>query len=582
MWIGFVVLCVAAGDGGSGHAATERSPSVVANQVGFARTGPKAALLLNFTPAKAPPALLMEAASGAAVGRFETKYLGKDRDSGDIVHRVDFSAYRRPGRYYVRVGKYTSQPFVISKRPLSKVFRLLLRSYYLQRCGVELRDEVTGIRHAACHLEDGTIARSDGVEKKGGAFRSSGGWHDAGDYGKYMATTAISVARLLELFERVPALFFDGHLDIPESDNGVPDVLDEVRVAVDWMLTMQRSDGAAYRKIGGAKWPPLVSPEEDAQERFVYGVSTPETAKFAAALAIAARVYKAYDAVYAKKCLAAAERAWSYLERHPEMEVDWAKEDDGGSGKYLYSTIDSEEALKHDVDDRVWAAAELFAASRVSKYRAYLMGSLTRLSYTLFEWKDPAPMAFVRAVFRLENDLPRKLVRKLRTEILRRAKAAYLRTRKSGYQLANERFIWGSNKMVAEEGITLMVAYRLTGERRYVEAAWEQLNFLLGKNHFGISFVTGVGAHSVENLHHIFGRSKKLHLPGFLVGGPNNLAQAGHAPKNRRHLSYIDDARSYATNEYAIDYNASLIGLIGLLAADYRDGAAVCRPPAES
>ena len=215
MSAGFIALCIAASGGGSGHAASESSPSIVVNQVGFARGGPKTALLLNFPSAKTPEALLLETRDGAVVGRFPTKYLGHDRDSGDIVHRIDFSAYRRPGRYRVKVGRHASHPFVISKRPLSKVFRLLLRSYYLQRCGVELRDAVTGIQHAACHLKDGTVARTNDAHEAGDAFPSRGGWHDAGDYGKYMVTTAVSVARLLELFEQAPALFFHGHLDIP-------------------------------------------------------------------------------------------------------------------------------------------------------------------------------------------------------------------------------------------------------------------------------------------------------------------------------------------------------------------------------
>jgi endoglucanase len=138
----------------------------------------------------------------------------------------------------------------------------------------------------------------------------------------------------------------------------------------------------------------------------------------------------------------------------------------------------------------------------------------------------------------------------------------------SGYRLANDNFIWASNKMAAEEGITLLYAYQVTGNQAYFTAAVDQLDYLLGRNHFNKSFITGVGSNSVRNVHHRIAQAKKIVIPGLMVGGPNTEAQDGIAPKGLGPLSYLDDDRSYATNEYAIDYNASVIGLMGMLMAE--------------
>ncbi|MFQ5627229.1 MAG: glycoside hydrolase family 9 protein [bacterium] len=146
--------------------------------------------------------------------------------------------------------------------------------------------------------------------------------------------------------------------------------------------------------------------------------------------------------------------------------------------------------------------------------------------------------------------------------MLQHADTLLARSAINGYRLANQRFIWGSNKMSAEEGVILCLAYRLTGEQKFFQAAVAQLDYLLGRNHFSKCFITGVGSNPVVQVSHIFARAKNLSIPGLMVGGPNTHAQSNIAPKNRGPLSYVDDARCYATNEYAIDYNASIIGLM--------------------
>ena len=122
--------------------------------------------------------------------------------------------------------------------------------------------------------------------------------------------------------------------------------------------------------------------------------------------------------------------------------------------------------------------------------------------------------------------------------------------------------------MVAEEGITLVHAYRLTNRRDYLVAAVDQLDYLLGRNSFDKSFVTGVGERPVLRPHHRLVAASRVYVHGFLVNGPYPVTSDDPVqPKGRGPLSYVDDPRSYATNEPAIDYNASMVALMGMLMA---------------
>jgi endoglucanase len=556
------LLIITSGNWTQLHAAS--SAKIVVNQVGYLPNSPKVALLVNSDTAQ-QKIELVSSTTKQTVQVITPSQSVRDRDSNDRLQTIDFSQIQQTGNYFLRTGSIESYPFSIASNVYQQPIIKLLRSYYLQRCGIAIDDPVTGIRHAPCHIRDGAITYKDpNLAEK--VIPSTGGWHDAGDYGKYVSTTAVTVGRLLSLYESNPKVFPDRQLTIPESGNGIPDLLDEMRVGLDWMLSMQRSDGAIYRKLSGKKWPSIVAPEEDTQPRFIYGISTPETAKFAAAMAIAARVYAPLQPQKSTLYLTAARRAWDYLQTQSTMKVDWVDGDDSGSGKYLASEIDTEPSLKIDTDDRSWAAAELFITTKESQFDRYFQQQLPNFDYALFEWKNPAALGIANYLSESQTPQSSQIKAKIAQQILNRADALVKKVSTSGYHLANHRFIWGSNKMTATEGLTLILAYRLTDGTAYRQAAIDQIDYLLGRNPFNQTFVTGIGTHPVQHLHHIFARARKISIPGLLVGGANNGAQDGIAPKNRGLLSYVDDEKSYATNEYAIDYNAELIALMSMVA----------------
>jgi len=540
---------------------------ITINQVGYSPNSPKAALLINSNIFWRNTVQLVNSQTKKTVFVAELGERSQDETSKDTIQTIDFTNFNQEGSYYLKYGKVQSYPFQIGKNLYQDALTKLLRSYYLQRCGIAVRDSVSKVNHPPCHISDGLMAHKDSFNRASQPMPAQGGWHDAGDYGKYVAPTAVTVGRLLNLYEQYPKLFSDGQLTIPESGNGKPDLLDEVKVGLDWLLAMQRQDGAVYRKLSGKNWPPTILPQEDKQPRFIYGISTPETAKFAAVMAMAARVYTPIDAKLAQNYLKAAQKAWGFLQKEPAMKVDWVEGDDSGSGKYLFSEgdFDPEGALQTDKDDRLWAAAELFITTGDSAFEQYLAQNLAFFSFTLFEWADPSSLGMIDYLMQTRRKASDNLKLQIKEKLIQRADSLMQKVSGSGYRLANDNFIWGSNKKAAEEGITLFYAYRVTENQAYFNAAVDQLDYLLGRNHFNKSFITAVGTNSVQHVHHRIAQAKKILIPGLLVNGPNAQAQDGIAPKDLGPLSYVDDERSYATNEYAIDYNASVIGLMGML-----------------
>jgi endoglucanase len=511
--------------------------------------------------AQTTPTQLISAKTNEVIATFPLQPEALDPVTHDTVATIDFSSVTQPGTYFLQQGKLRSVTFMIGTDIYQQPLITLLRSYYLQRCGIKIDDPVTGISHPPCHLKDAAIAREDQYNAAGKLLSTMGSWHDTGAYNKYVATSTVTIARLLSLYEKYPDLFPDNQLNIPESGNNISDLLDEMKVGLDWLLKMQRPDGAVYRKLAGTTWPEGLAPHEDTQPRYIYGISTPETAKFAAVMAIANRIYQ-FDFELATKYLTAAELAWEYLQQQTTMKIDWIEGDDTGSDKYLASDYDREASLRTDIDDRLWAAAELYITTGNSDFANYFADHLQDIDYTLFEWKNPAPLGLINYLQQDRQPTSEKLIAQIKTKILQRADLILGKVNQNIYRLSTYRFIWGSNKMAAEEGITLVYAYQLTKNPDYLTAAIDQLDFLLGRNHFNQTFITNIGTNSVENLSNLYTRAKNIRIPGLVVGGPNGDAQDGIAVRHRGQLSYVDDERSYTTNENAIDYNASVIGLI--------------------
>ncbi len=539
-----------------------KKPAIVVNQVGYLPQWQKLAFfrqttISNTKTQKEDTAKLIDRDTKKEIATLPINSAIIDRDTKDAIATIDFSDVTRSGNYYLRAGKFQSAPFAIGNEVYQDSLVKLLRSYYIQRCGVAIDDPISGISHLPCHLRDGIVARENETR-----IDAVGGWHDGGAYNKYVATATVTIGRLLSLYEQHPALFPDSQLNIPESDNGKSDLLDEMEFGLNWLLKMQRDDGAVYRKVAGGKWALNLAPDKDVQPRYVYGISTPETAKFAAAMAIASRNFESVDRQLASKYLASANLAWQYLQTQPEMKIDWQSKDDSGSDRYLASKFNTEKSLTTDIDDRLWAAAELYITTGNDNFADYFASNLEQVEYTLFEWKNPAPLGMINYLQQKRQPVAEETINKIKNKIVQRADLDLNIADKSNYNIANNRFIWGSNRMIAEEGITLVNAYKITNDSQYLNAAIAQLDYLLGRNHFNQTFITEVGTNSVKYLSNLYARAKQIKIPGLVVAGANATAQDSRVYKNRGQLSYADDELAYASNGNATDYNASVISLI--------------------
>jgi endoglucanase len=448
------------------------------------------------------------------------------------------------------------------------VYYLAMRAFYGQRCGtaVNLGPEFPGYTHAACHL-GGSFHPSSG---KQGRRDNVGGWHDAGDYGRYMVNSGIATGTLLWAFEMFGSKLKNIKLNIPESGNGTPDLLNEVRWNLKWMLDMQDDDGGAWHKQTSEHFCDFVMPEDDHLPSEVIGTGKPPykstcaTADLAAVAAVAARVYKPFDKDFAARNLRAARAAWAWTERYPD--VTFRNPPGISTGEYGDSDCG---------DERLWAAGELWRTTGEAQYNRYFVDHYAKYLPALGaldteSWRVVAPMGLWAYALPARPDADSRALAGVRATALEAARATVERTRRNPYHisLGAGDFHWGSNGLIANYGMELLIANALSPDPACLQTALDNLHYLLGRNTFSISWVTQVGEHSFRHPHHR--PSGADHnpepWPGLLSGGPNadrqdsvlRLLPADLPPAK----VYSDDQRSYASNEVCINWQAMLVFLL--------------------
>lgn len=507
--------------------------NILTNQVGYTTNAAKTAVFRNLSG--------QSEFSVVNAATKEVVYTGKlssdinNSTAGETNKTGDFSSVTAPGKYYISCnGLDNSYTFEIGANPYASLLDDSVKMLYLQRCGTAVQDATFG--HPSCHDSMATIYHTN--EK----IDVSGGWHDAGDYGRYVVAGAKAVADILYAYLANPSLF-----------SGV-NVLDEAKYELDWMQKMQASNGGVYHKVTCESFPGYVMPEAETKELIVTPISTTATADFCASMALAYEVYKSSDAAYANKCLAAAEKAWSFLEQNPNL--IFQNPADITTGDY---------GDKSDKDERYWAAAQMYRATGDSKYANAISGTQTGL-----DWSTVGDYGNIALVTMKGADAA--LVEKAKSAIV--SQADKLKNVSSGqaYGVAITKYEWGSNMTIANAGIIMGLAYQLTGDASYLKGASAQLDYLLGTNPLGTCFVSGYGTVSPQNPHHRPSMAQGKAMKGMLAGGVNqNLEDSaakaycnGLAPA----LCYVDNSESYSTNEITIYWNSPLTYLLSVLEAD--------------
>lgn len=546
-------------------AAESRSVQIKLDQVGYLPDSPKLAIVT----ARGTTFEVKRASDDGTAFKGQLSTAMQDADTGDSVQIADFSKLRESGTYYMDVpGVGKSWTFSIRPDVFLRTYYLAMRAFYGQRCGtaVDLGSEFPGFTHPACHLK-GEFHASSG---KQGERDNVGGWHDAGDYGRYVVNSGISTGTVLWTWEIFGPKLKNIKLNIPESGNGTPDILNEARWNLEWMLKMQDDDGGVWHKQTSAHFSGFVMPEDDNLPSEVIGTgqqpykSTCATADLAAVAAIAARVYSLFDAKFAAQNLEAARKAWLWTEKFPN--VTFRNPPGISTGEYGDNSCS---------DERLWAAAELWRTTRDTTYNEYFVKHYPDYRSSLDVpapegWREVAPMALWTYALGVGKDSDATLVQEIRARTAQASHSIVESTGKSPYRvsLRTKDYVWGSNGVAANYGVELLVANVLTPDPGFREAALDNLHYLLGRNTFSLSWVTQVGDNPYRHPHHRpSGADKNAEpWPGLLSGGPNAGRQDDVLKKLPAGLPpakvYADDQGSYASNEIAINWQASLVFLL--------------------
>ena len=504
---------------------------------------------------------------------------------------ADFSHFDQSGSYFLRAGAADdnaakSPPIRIESQPYSDLHVAALRAFYLTRSGMELDPQYAGPYARPAGHPDTTVLVHEsaaGPEREAGdAISAPGGWYDAGDYNKYVVNSGISTYTLLAAYERDPQFYRGLQLGIPESANQTPDILDEAAWNLRWMLSMaDPADGGVYHKLTTRDFSPMVMPNDPAAQapRYVVAKSTAAALNLAAVAAMASRIFKPFEADYPG--------LWQRARDASVSAYEWAKEQPGALYQQPADVKTGTYAKAGDNlnDEFAWAGVELFLLTGNHDYLRAITTDGPLGGVPSWDWVQP--LAWL-TISRHVNAFPETLHARMQGAILEVADALVEEARNSAFRVPvnafpkaevlggqEKSFVWGSNGHVANQAIMLIAAFDRTGEKTYKDAALSALDYLLGRNPLGMSFVSGFGTRPPQHLHHRLSVADGVEdpIPGMLAGGPNrhrqdveNCTREGiEYPSTLPALSYLDHVCSYASNEMAINWNAALVYVTGAL-----------------
>jgi len=512
------------------------------NQLGYRPEDPKKAVV----PQDAAAFQIVRVCDEAVVYSGTAGEPVTDCASADTVRVADFSGFTEAGEYTVRAAATQSYPFVIGSDPYAGLRAALLEMFNYQKCGVDLECGLWS--HPACHTAPATVYGTD--EKKD----VCGGWHDAGDYGRYVVPAAKAVADLLLAHEFSSA---------PDTK-----LLETAWFEIEWMLKMQdEKTGGVYHKVSCHKFDPLDEmPHDEHGELVLSPVSATATADFAASAALASRFYGEHK----DRLLNAAKHAWNWCAANPDVPgfTNPVGISTGGYGD------------NSDKDERFWAACELFAATGEEKYHDYIkkyeFDTEGRHNDALFSfglgWGNVETYGLTAYLSYRSGATNDGVTRRMKNELLRCCDDIMELYKNSPYGVSlGEVYRWGSNMTVANNAMMLILGSRLAAEsHEYTEAALEHFHYLLGRNPLSQSYITGFGPTAPQNPHHRPSAAKGKAVPGMVVGGPCmnvnrdpalNAHRSGFPPAKR----YIDHRDSFASNEITIYWNSPVYFVMAAL-----------------
>lgn len=551
------------------------SDSIRINQIGFYPKAPKTAVVLT-----------------DKVERFTVKDAGKHivfsgtlkaaplaDMSGKQTFIADFTKLTKAGSYVVQVPSVGySYPFKIEASTHKQLVAGIMKGFYYQRASIALTTPFAGKwARPAGHPDDSVIVHPSAASAKrpaGMVIKSAKGWYDAGDYNKYIVNSGISMGTLLSICEDFPEYTKSVKLNIPESTNKVPDILDELLWNLRWMLTMQDpEDGGVYHKLTNASFDGMVMPDKATTPRYVVQKGTAATLDFAAVMAQASRILKNYSKALpglSDSCIKASVKAWQWGLKNPNL----AYEQKAINAQFNPAISTGEYGDHYFKDEFNWAACELYITTGDDTY--LINSTLKSSKFTIPSWAQVSTLGYY-SLLRNRNKLSvagKQYLPALTKQLIGFADSLMNGASQTAYQTVMGKsakdFGWGSNSGAANQGIALIQAYLVTKDLKYANAALTNLDYLLGRNATGYSYVTGFGSKQIMHPHHRPSVADGIvePVPGLLSGGPNPGKQDDiDLPSLVPDRAFVDDDRAYAVNEIAINWNAPFAYLVNAFEA---------------
>ncbi len=456
---------------------------------------------------------------------------------------ADFSKLTSVGNYKIVVDGINSYPFKIGGKIYNKVVDSLMLFFKEQRCG-----PTNPILHKPCHLSD--VSRLIGDKTHKGGVDLTGGWHDAGDYIKFLSTTAYTTYMLIFSYE-----FDKSKFDFDDDKDGIPDVLEEAKVGLDWLLRCNYSKYKLVTQVMDLRdhevgWR---LPEKDTLQYdrpgFV-GIGKNQIGIFAATMSLASRVwaekFKKYD--FAKQCLDAAENLYSIRNNVPNI-------DTSGTGMYRDNTFWGKLAL---------GAVELYLTTHQQKY---LDDAVTYADSAGSDYWWSYGNINSLADYRLSKIYPRFSKYILNNLI------SFNLNKDSAIFNTGLPYSWGTTNALLGVSLQAILYKNLTGNNYYDSLAFDQRDFVLGRNPWGLSFIYNIGSDFPKHLHSQVAFFNSGYLPGALSAGPAPeyiLKQYQIKHENYKYdffnsedVKYFDDWGNYITNEPTIIGNATAVFVFG-------------------
>ena len=499
--------------------------------------------------------------------------------SGKERKIFDFSEITEPGTYTVIAGDETAE-FIISENALDALAEAALKGFYHQRSGISGHPDTLVYIHSSA----ATPERPEGT-----VISSPKGWYDAGDYNKYVVNSAYSMGLMANVFRTL------SRKSLITREESIR-FWEELEYNHQWLLTMKDpSDGGVYHKLTTPSFEAFIAPTECRQKRYVVQKSVTASLDFAAVCAEMGMTWGTHFGGNLRHDINT-RGVWKRAEDGAGA-YRWAKENpdafyhqDKMNGMYEPDIVTGAYGDSRASDELFWAATSQYMANYPGDRDVYLTDVIENMpeEFTLMSWGNVAALGVFNWIememhyrefgelfsdwsnpyVEQEKEIRGKCVKMLLEYCDKAIEAVEGSCYNSAYGNRPEDFQWGCCSSFCDQAICFLYAYELTNDRKYLDNAFRNVNYILGQNATGYCYVTGFGSKSPMHPHSRLCASDGIEepIPGLLVGGPNpgqqDIAEVKRYRSDFPDESYEDVEPSYASNEIAINWNASLVAAI--------------------